>query len=177
MIDQNQLAIRTEQRSLLMSKIRRGQIFENRKMSREALDIWLQALQESEAVVEECRAQLSVGSDDGANGSGKGKGRDLSDEHENGGESDGLGDLGKCGESNNCSSTDRLRLRAALEVQHTCAFFSANAYFQIKTDEKMTEPDSEEFRNLNERETAMYEIAKEIRQEVRSQPYPSVFRI
>lgn len=139
-------------------------------MSRKALDIWLEALQESKATVEECRAQLLADPDghEGAGRGGQGNGRGALDEHRDEGESDGMGDHGRRGEPNNRPSTNRLRLRAALEVQHMCIFFSANAYFQIKTDEKMTEPDSEEFRDLNEKEVTMYESAKQIRKEVRS---------
>jgi len=170
MIDQNQLAIRTEQRSLLISNIRRGQILESMGKSREALNIWLKALQESGAVVDECRNQMLAGSDgrDGTSGGDKrkGKGRYASDEDEDKDESDGVGDAAKQAEPSNHSSANRLRLRAALEVQHMCTFFSANAYFQIKTNEEMTKPNSEEFRYLNERETASYENAKQIRKEV-----------
>ena len=43
------------------------------------------------------------------------------------------------------------------------------------SDEEMTEPNSEEFRELNERETISYENAKQIRKEVRSNTYRSAF--
>ncbi|KAH0566125.1 hypothetical protein GP486_000486 [Trichoglossum hirsutum] len=177
MIEQNQFAIRTEQRSLLMSKIRRGQILENNKMSREALDIWLEALRESKTIVEECRAQLLVDPDghEGAGGGSKVYGRDGLDEHEDDDESDGMGDRGK--REPNSRPNARLRLRAALEVQHICTFFSANAYFQIKTYEEKTKPGSKEFIDLNEKEMVAYESAKQIRKEMLSEALGRVGRL
>jgi E3 ubiquitin-protein ligase SHPRH len=53
-------------------------------------------------------------------------------------------------------------------------FFRTNAYFQIKTNEEMTKPDTPEFQELEKRETEGYETAKKLRreilQEVRNQP-------
>lgn len=45
-------------------------------------------------------------------------------------------------------------------------FFQANAYFQIKTNNEMTSPDSAEFRELEKLETDGYERAKNLRQEI-----------
>jgi E3 ubiquitin-protein ligase SHPRH len=168
MIDQNQLVIRTEQKSLLISKIRRGQVLENSKMCREALNVWLQALQESDAVVEEILSNSDrhgAASEDDKGNRGYASGRDGDE-----GESDGASEAARQDEPSNRSNTDRPRLRSALEVQHMCAFFSANAYFQIKTNEDMTKQNSEEFKHLNERETYLYEKAKEIRKQVRGSP-------
>lgn len=60
----------------------------------------------------------------------------------------------------------RNRLRAALEIQHMAAFFRANAHFQIKSNEEMTDPDSPEFQALEKLETEGYEEAKRLRQEI-----------
>lgn len=46
------------------------------------------------------------------------------------------------------------------------SFFKANAYFQIKSNELMTKPDSPEFRALEQLETEGYEAAKKLRQEI-----------
>ncbi|KAI9772245.1 MAG: hypothetical protein M1840_000994 [Geoglossum simile] len=172
MIDQNQLAIRTEQRSLLISKIRRGQILENYKLCSEALDIWLQSLQESDAIVEEILSNSDRlgGSNEGDKGNG---GDTLGNEDE----SDGASEAARPDEPGNRSNTDRLRLRSALEVQHMCAFFSANAYFQIKMNEDTTIPNSKEFKLLAERETALYEKAKEIRKQMLSDVLRKVGRL
>jgi hypothetical protein len=45
-------------------------------------------------------------------------------------------------------------------------FFQANGYFQIKSNEAFTTPDSEDFKNLEKLETEGYERAKNIRQEI-----------
>ena len=58
MMDQTDVLIRTEQRALLISKLKRGQLFENSPRVKEALDIWIGAVNEASEVVEECREQL-----------------------------------------------------------------------------------------------------------------------
>ncbi len=60
----------------------------------------------------------------------------------------------------------RMRLRNALEIEHMAIFFRTNAYFQIKTNEEMTKPDSNEFQALEEQEIEGYENAKKKRQEI-----------
>jgi E3 ubiquitin-protein ligase SHPRH len=45
-------------------------------------------------------------------------------------------------------------------------FFQANGYFQIKSNEAFTAPDSEDFKNLEKLETEGYERAKNIRKEI-----------
>jgi E3 ubiquitin-protein ligase SHPRH len=60
----------------------------------------------------------------------------------------------------------RNRLRGAIEVQHIAIFFRANAYFQIKSNEDMTKPDSPEFSALEKLEIDGYEEAKRLRREI-----------
>ena len=60
MIEQNETMIRTEERNLLLSQIRRGQIHEHAKRSQAALDIWLSTLDEIRKIVQECRRQLQM---------------------------------------------------------------------------------------------------------------------
>jgi hypothetical protein len=45
-------------------------------------------------------------------------------------------------------------------------FFRANAYFQIKSNEDMTKPDSPDFQALEKLETDGYEEAKTLRREI-----------
>ena len=59
-----------------------------------------------------------------------------------------------------------LRLYAAIEIEHMCTFFVANAYYQIKTDETRTVPASAEFSELQRKEELTYERAKILRQEL-----------
>jgi E3 ubiquitin-protein ligase SHPRH len=58
MIDQTDVAIRTDQRTLLTTKLKRGQLYENSPRVKEALDIWEQAVIEASEIVKECREQL-----------------------------------------------------------------------------------------------------------------------
>jgi E3 ubiquitin-protein ligase SHPRH len=45
-------------------------------------------------------------------------------------------------------------------------FFRANAYFQIKSNEEFTKPESPEFESLEKLETEGYETAKKLRREI-----------
>jgi len=73
-----------------------------------------------------------------------------------------------------CTSSDpssrlgvfRMRLRGALEIEHMAIFFRANAFFQIKSDEEMTKPDSPDSQVLEKLETDGYEEAKKLRREI-----------
>jgi E3 ubiquitin-protein ligase SHPRH len=149
MIEANEAAIRSEERILLLSQLRRGQLLENAKRRQEALDLWQKALDHSTELVEESRKHLRYiqESEDHKNAD------NLSEDAE---EADKNSRLGQC----------RLRLRGALEVQHIAVFFTANAYYQIKSDPNLTQPDSDEFKALEKREEDGYEAAKVIRKEM-----------
>ena len=58
MMEQTDVTIRTDQRSLLTSKLKRGQLFENSPRVKDALAIWNEVAQEASVIVEECREQL-----------------------------------------------------------------------------------------------------------------------
>lgn len=162
MTEANEAAIRTEERSLLLSHLRRGQLLENAKRRQEALALWQKALDHATKLVEDSREQLRLLNTKGATGDNNGAtpglidldGEDDEDEKEE--EVDNNSHLGQC----------RLRLRAALEVQHIAVFFTANAYYQIKSDPNLTQPDSDEFKALEKREEDAYEAAKVIRKEM-----------
>ncbi len=57
-MEQADVAIRTDQRTLLAAKLKRGQLFENSPLVKQALAIWDEAAKEAAQVVEECRIQL-----------------------------------------------------------------------------------------------------------------------
>ncbi|MCJ1276785.1 hypothetical protein MMC21_004592 [Puttea exsequens] len=150
MIEQNDTATRSEERALLLSKLRRGQIHEHAEESKEALGIWLDALREAEAIVLDCRRQLQA-------------------------EIDQLAQAGQLAPSQDDESGSllamrtgpyRLRLRAALEIEHMCTFFVANAYYQIKSDDMITQGDSEDYKELERKEETFYEKAKLLRIEI-----------
>lgn len=157
MIDQNDVQIRTEERSLLMSQTLRGQLLENAGRQEEALKLWKGALLRAQSVVKDCRVQLSSekyrvshSADDNSS---------TDDVSDTGMENEGETKKGRVG-------TYRQRLRAALEVEHICKFFIANAYFQIKTNPELTKADSEEYHTLENLEEKTYEEAKQIRKEM-----------
>ena len=151
MMEQNETACRTEERSLLLSQIRRGQLLEHAEHSQDALQIWLKALEQSKLVVEECRKQLIDETQRmqlSRNSLNSAKPQELdtsSDAH---------------------TGVLRLRLRSALEVEHVSTFFVANAYYQIKTNINLTAEDSEQYKELEQSETDMYEKAKLLRKEM-----------
>jgi E3 ubiquitin-protein ligase SHPRH len=55
-------------------------------------------------------------------------------------------------------------------------FFRANAYFQIKSNEDMTKPESDEFQALEKLETDGYDEAKKLRREILQEVSNSTMR-
>lgn len=155
MIDQNDTLLRAEERALLQSQLRRGQMLENAKHRHEAFDLWQASLNRASEIVKECRNQLHSERAKIPTG-------DFDRETPS---IDAVSDNEEA-EKNTRLGTYRSRLRAALEVQHICQFFIGNGYYQIKSDDKLTEPDSQEFKALDEREGQAYEAAKMIRKEM-----------
>ena len=163
MIEQNESGIRTEQRNVLMSQIRRGQLQENAKNTQQALELWKEAYAESSKIVNECRVQLnSEVKSQQLLKKAKAQKEDA-EEANNDVEEDEMDDI----DSN--LQTFRQRLRSALEVQHICVFFIANAYFQLKTNEDNIEAESAEFCALEKQETDAYDEAKAVRGELLSE--------
>ncbi|EGC42770.1 ATP-dependent DNA helicase [Histoplasma capsulatum var. duboisii H88] len=157
MIDQNEARIRTEERSLLLSQIRRGQLLENAGQPKEALELWQAALALAESNVKDSRVQLED----------ERKKEQIAwpSGVQNSADDEGDADDGK-GEMNSRMAVYRSRLRSVLEIEHICKFFIANAYYQIKTNAELTDPDSKEFFALEKLEVENYEAAKLIRKEI-----------
>jgi E3 ubiquitin-protein ligase SHPRH len=157
MIDQNDALIHAEERSLLLSQLRRGQLLENAKLKREALSLWKNSLHRASDTVQQCRERLQTERKKQltplANGAHDERLSMSDDETEE-------------TEKNSRLHVFRQRLRTALEVEHIAVFFTGNAYFQIKSDHELTKPDSEEFQALTKLEEEAYAKAKLIRQEM-----------
>jgi E3 ubiquitin-protein ligase SHPRH len=160
MIDQNDTSIRAEERLLLLSQARRGQLLENALHRHQALELWQKGLERATEMVNDCREELraelakfQTSTDPSVSDA---EGSDPDSEKD---ETDESGKNGRVG-------AIRMRLRAALEVQHICKFFTANAYYQIKTDTKLTAPDSDEFKALEKSEEEAYDEAKLMRKEM-----------
>ncbi|KAJ5948434.1 hypothetical protein N7454_001741 [Penicillium verhagenii] len=133
--------------------LRRGQFLENAKRRKEALGLWQAALEYSTRLVEDSREQLRL-LEEALKGTSADPSEELGDEEIE--EADKNSRMGQC----------RLRLRAALEVQHIAVFFTANAYYQIKSDPDLTQPESVDFQSLEKKEEEGYEAAKTIRKEM-----------
>ncbi|KAG2025657.1 hypothetical protein GB937_002376 [Aspergillus fischeri] len=161
MIDQNDALVHAEERALVQSQLRRGQLLENALRRQQALELWTKSYERSSALVKECRIRLQLERD---------KSRATADGVSQGGATDDPVSDNEVDEAdkNTRVSAYRQRLRAALEIQHVSIFFIGNVFYQIRTDPKLTEPDSEEFKRLEKRETESYEEAKLIRMEILS---------
>lgn len=162
MLDQSENTIRTEERAYLLSRLTRGQLFENSPRVREALELWEDVRKETEKLVTDAREKLKDairehGGDEAVRKAEEEHNADLSGSDDD--EPEELENKGRIGEA-------RRRLRSALELHHKAVFFCANAYFQIKDNKEMTEPDSEEFNRLKKLEDDGYEAAKVVRREI-----------
>ncbi|TLS31432.1 hypothetical protein PpBr36_02399 [Pyricularia pennisetigena] len=186
----------TRQRALLVNKITQGQLLENTPRKKEALEIWQQVLKETEPLVKNVRQELHENQKHTEKERKERQKLErvvkakAAEESDSGSDSDSssssaTSSLPECTSPADESVTVRLdkvktklkslleiqtemqrKLRSLLEIEHKVVFFIGNAYFQIKSDEDMTEPDSEEFKQLAELEDEYYSRAKKIRQEI-----------
>ncbi|ELR01965.1 hypothetical protein VC83_02938 [Pseudogymnoascus destructans] len=166
MLEQTELSIRGDQRTLHLTRLKRGQTLENSPRVKEALKIWKRVLADTNAAVSVCREQLQSEIDSPKGNMALGGGPLLNDDEISSGDNSDIDDREPGAESTLRVGALRNRLNAALEIQHIAVFFCANAYFQIKSNEEMTKPDSEEFMEFEKLEAEGYQQAKMIRQEI-----------
>lgn len=165
MLEQTEVAIRSDERAYFSNKLLIGQLFENGPRVKEALEIWEEVRDETRELVSEARTKSldTIQKQSGNNESQSARNVDLRDLHDfsdsDAGREDDLESKGQSGELRN-------RLRTALDLHHKAVFFCANAYFQIRENKNITEPDSEAFHLLKKLEDDGYEYAKNIRKEV-----------
>ena len=157
MIDQNEAAIRLEDRRLLVSRIRRGQIFEKSGEPEKALEAWFEGLAQTEEMVAESRAKLDIEVQSSLSRAADQPQPDDLDE-------DGNDEREVDVDQDARVLTQKQSLRLSLELGHTCQFFVATGCYQMK--EHLTDPDSETYRLLDQAETMFYDKAKALRQEV-----------
>ncbi|KAK6952260.1 hypothetical protein Daesc_006795 [Daldinia eschscholtzii] len=160
MIEQLESSIRTKQYQYLLSKLERGQVLEYHSATEEAVAIWQEVVDEVKVIEEECRKQLQ---DELEKAERAGSARVLMEDadsdaegNEDADEKKALKKVGEC----------RRKLRTMLDVHHRAIFFIASGYFQIKTDENLTAPNSDKFKELEEKEVSGYETAKNLRKEI-----------
>lgn len=154
MIDQNETTTRIDERAALQTQLQRAHVLgnnrEDERRSEKALEIYKSAMEKSRTMVNEARQRLESAR---AN-------RDRSEEES------ATEDEESATESTPLLGNLRTGLRTALELQHVCTFFAATACYQIKSNETLTQPESEEYRALEEQEVELYESAKAIRREI-----------
>ena len=141
---QNDTELRNQERAYFLGHLRRGQLLENANKSSEALLVWQDALPKIQRVVKNARQAL--------------EGMESTPPEK-------LSDAARTAQL----GTLRNRLRLILELEHMATFFTANAYFQIKSDDKITLPDSDRFRELEKNESEAYDMAKLLRREILSE--------
>jgi E3 ubiquitin-protein ligase SHPRH len=162
MTDQNEAAIRAEQRVILLSQISRGQMLEHSKDTQGAINMWRAVYDQVKATVAECRDLVAAES-----ASAKTKNKSMNNSPD---------DLEDEEDLDSRLGAYKQRLRAALEVQHMSIFFLGNAYFQMKTKEG-TNTGSEAYKDWENREEGAYEEAKHIRAELLSDVLKKVGRL
>ncbi|GAB7332912.1 hypothetical protein MBLNU13_g04623t2 [Cladosporium sp. NU13] len=154
MIDQNETATRIDERAAVQTQLQRAHVLgnnlEDEQRSLKALEIYRSAMEKSSTMVKEARQRLDNARADRS----KPEEESTTDDEESSNESTPL--LGNL----------RTALRTALELQHVCTFFAATACYQIKVNETLTQPESEDFQKLEEQEVELYERAKAIRREI-----------
>jgi E3 ubiquitin-protein ligase SHPRH len=165
MIEANETEFRAEERKFALAQIMRAHITANNKSnpkrSEEALSIYLDALEQANGFVSECRAELTAERAKAASNPEFVQAISSTEDSADETDADGKG-AEKTGRIPNLQK----QLRSALEVLHVCKFFVATSFFQIKENEALTVKDSPEFIALEENETQNYDEAKLIRQEV-----------
>ncbi|KAI7070188.1 hypothetical protein KC352_g42637, partial [Hortaea werneckii] len=154
MIDQNETNIRVEERAVLNAQLQRAHVLGNdgqdNHRSEKALEIYQNAMRCSAELVQEARDRLANAKTMLA---AKGESTAETDDEES---SESVRVLGRL----------RNNLRTALQLEHICTFFAATATFQIKSNEALTKAESQEFKDLEDQETSLYDRAKMLRKEI-----------
>ncbi|GJC82189.1 putative ATP-dependent helicase C144.05 [Colletotrichum liriopes] len=172
MIEQSDNDIRTEHRAYLQARLTHGQMLENSPKVKKALQIWESVKQDAAVLVAECRQELKVVLDELATMRRSTTSGPVQETRDDASSLDDIDEDGVDDGANNARVGEaRAKLRHALDVLHKATFFCANAFFQIKSNTDMTEPDSDEFKKLQQLEDAEYGKAQEIRREILSESH------
>jgi E3 ubiquitin-protein ligase SHPRH len=150
MIEQNELSLRQEEKNSISASLTTAHVLGNNKADPKRND---KALAKYEAAVLACERIIADALERMHNAS-----RRTASEKQDGDESDS--------ESASRLGILKNHLRSARQLLHTCLFFLATAYFQIKTDDHLTPPGSERFNELEATEVRLYEEAKVVRRQI-----------
>jgi E3 ubiquitin-protein ligase SHPRH len=156
MIEQNDTALKAEVREFILAQIKSGHVKgnekNNEKRSETALPYYEQALKDAQSYVQMCRDELFLEKE--KVGVANLEVDQDAEEEEKEGQS-----LGRI-------PAIRKTLRSFLELEHACKFFVGTVYFQVKSNEHLTKPESEDFHRLEKLEVTWYDEAKKIRREL-----------
>ncbi|KAF2185097.1 hypothetical protein K469DRAFT_665964 [Zopfia rhizophila CBS 207.26] len=164
MIDQNDTLLKSEAREYILAQLACGHIKANAKdderRSEHALEDYGKALEDSQSYVRGCRDELSLEKQKvGHAAAGLKDSLDPDNDQDSDNEDKGGEYLGRV-------PAIRKVLRSFLELEHACKFFIGTSYFQMKSNENLTKPESEDFRRLEKLEVDWYDKAKTIRKEL-----------
>jgi len=169
MIEQHEAMLYAERRQMVMAHAMQGHIYGNVKSNRKACLLRAHAKYDEcealikpllESAVAELNTELSrIVQEDGRDRHGVSS---ADSGEETGGEA-------KVEEKGRLPVLRRIK-RTMQEVWHLVLFFQGTTCFQLKSDQTITKPDSERFQQLDQEETAKYEDAKQVRQEMLEAP-------
>ncbi|KAI1261241.1 SNF2 family N-terminal domain-containing protein [Xylariaceae sp. FL1019] len=162
LIERSDAQIQAEQRKYFITKLDRGQAFENSPRVEEALSIWREVQKEITPMVSEYREEVNTALLNESQENNKTDRPAVDDSSVD----EDVEDV-KVGEC-------RRKLRSILDVEHRAAFLIASGCFQKKSDISLTVPDSNEFKELERCEVEGYEKAKQIRKELLQEPLAKV---
>ncbi|KAI5289470.1 hypothetical protein KEM52_000779, partial [Ascosphaera acerosa] len=173
-------------KQLHLSMIQRGQLLENALQVTQAMTIWEETLASTESAENSCRAQYKIEADKysamtvrkaktGKGTAGKPGVHDSEDDESSDSDDQDDKDGRKQAQRKRMTSAGA-RLRTVLEIQHSCYFFIGNALYQMRTELSDADADSEHSRDLERRESAAYEKAKQIRKEILQAPMQDASR-
>lgn len=173
MIDQIHTSIRADERNLLASRIKRGQILDHENMVEPALALWESVLKDLKVIITECRTAL-VDAQKHANENGetsaatRRKGKRKADEYE---EIETLEDTTEDADPKSSELSGlKMRLRTFLELEHACLFWIATAYYQrhekFTASDNLSDDEKQQVAQYQEMEAKYYELAKRTRLEM-----------
>lgn len=167
MIDIQENNIRNDERSLFESMIRRGRLHKHLEDFESALGVWKSVLSKVQDIIKECRAALAqeiLAQPKESEVERRTKdlnslvGENSSDEDEDD-EDDEDVRVGRIGTLKN-------RLRNFLEIEHSCLFWVATAYYHLSLSEKEKDPKSGSTQEFQRLEYDYYDQAKLVRKQV-----------
>ncbi|KAF2266338.1 hypothetical protein CC78DRAFT_566978 [Lojkania enalia] len=164
MIEQNDTYLKAEAREVILSWIKMGHLLGNARdennRARHALQHYEAALEDAQGYVKTCREEVIMEKEKfGIPSVAPKKPSTPEEDLDSEDEDRGVEHLGRV-------SAVQKSLRSFLELEHACQFFIGTSYFQIKSNEVLTKPDSAEFHRLEKQEVEWYDKAKATRKEL-----------